>query len=199
MLNYCGGQYTPGEVANATLPLSNIKKNVTSCSASRAAYKFDPTSIIQAALNNSTLGRKVTLKNLKWPKDIDNGIKALNALTAAMFVLYIISICLIFVALLATLFTLVSMDRLSAYVDLMLGTLAFLAIGLASALVTAVMVKATDLVNEYGNGIGVEARYGKKFLALTWVATGLMLVVVGCRMEEFCVERSKRGSCAGSW
>jgi hypothetical protein len=75
-------------------------------------------------------------------------------------VLYVISICLIFVALLAAPFTLVSAGRLSACVDFMLGTLAFWAVGLASALVTAVMVKATGLVNEHGNGIGVEARYG---------------------------------------
>jgi hypothetical protein len=199
MLNYCEGQYTPGEVANATLSFADIKKNVTSCSASRATYKFDPTAIIQAALNNSTLGQKVTLKDLKWPEDIDNGIKALNALMVAMFVLYVISICLIFVTLLAALFAIVSAGRLSACVNFMLATLAFLAIGLASALVTAVMVKATGLVNEHGNGIGVEARYGRKFLALTWVATGLMLVVVVSWVVEFCLgrrQKNKRGSYA---
>ena len=70
--------------------------------------------------------------------------------------------------------------------------LAFIAIGLASALVTAVMVKATDLINQYGNDIGVEASKGNKFLALTWAATGVMFVVVLAWVVEFCVGRRQK-------
>lgn len=191
MLDYCQGQYTPAEVANATLPQSAIHKNITECSKSQAMYKFDPTAIIQNALNNAT-GVNVTLQDLKWPEDIDNGIKALNALMAAMFVLYVIAICLIFIALLAAVFAVLASGRLSACVNFLIATLAFLAIGLASALVTAVVVKATHLINQYGNDIGIAAYWGGKFLALTWAATGLMFVVVLAWVVEFCVGRRGR-------
>lgn len=187
MLNYCEGQYTPGEVANATLKDSDISKNVANCSANQAIYRFDPTRIIEQRLNES--GLDVTLEDLKWPEDIQNGIDALNALMAAMFVLYVIAICLIFVALVAAVFAVLSSGRLSACVNFLIATLAFIAIGLASALVTAVMIKGTDVINQHGNDIGVEAKWGAKFLGLTWAATGLMLVVVLMWVVEFCIGR----------
>jgi hypothetical protein len=191
MLNYCEGQYTPAEVANATVSQSDISKNVTECSVTKAMYKFNPTQIIEDALNRTT-GTEVTLSDLQWPEDIETGIRALNALMAAMFVLYIIAICLIFLALVAAVAAILLSGRLSACLNFLLATVAFLAIGLASALVTAVMVKGTGLINDYGNDIGLEAKYGGKFLALTWAATGLMLVVLLAWVVEFCVGRRQK-------
>ncbi|KAH5343764.1 hypothetical protein HBI48_213120 [Parastagonospora nodorum] len=191
MLDYCYGQYTPLEVANATISDDDISKNVTGCSQSQAMYKFDPTRIVEEALNRTT-GQRVTLQDLKWPQDIEDGVKALNALMAAMFVLYVIAICLIFVAFVAALFAVIASGRLSACLNFLMALLAFITIGLASALVTAVMVKATDLINQYGNDIGVEASKGNKFLALTWAATGVMFVVVLAWVVEFCVGRRQK-------
>jgi hypothetical protein len=191
MLDYCYGQYTPLEVANATISDDDISKNVTGCSQSQAMYKFDPTRIVEEALNKTT-GQRVTLQDLKWPQDIEDGVKALNALMAAMFVLYVIAICLIFVAFVAALFAVIASGRLSACLNFLMSLLAFIAIGLASALVTAVMVKATALINQYGNDIGVEASKGNKFLALTWAATGVMFVVVLAWVVEFCVGRRQK-------
>lgn len=192
MLNYCQGQYTPAEAANETLSEDDISKNVTECSNSRAMYKFDPTQIIEDALREST-GLSVTLDDINWPEDIDTGIAALNALMAAMFVLYVLAICFIFVALVASVFAVLASGRLTACVNFLVAVLAFLAVGLASALVTAVVVKGSQIINQYGNDIGVVANWGGKFLALTWAATGLMLVVVVAWIVEFCVgRRTKR-------
>jgi hypothetical protein len=142
MLNYCQGQYEPGEVANATVSQDDISKNVTECSKSQATYKFDPTAIIQDALNRT--GVDITLDDLNWPDDIQSGIDTLNALMAAMFVLYVIAICLIFITLVTSLLAIfIGNGRLTACVNFLLATLAFLAIGLASALVTAVMIKVS--------------------------------------------------------
>jgi hypothetical protein len=187
MLNYCEGQYTPAEAANATVKESDISKNVTECSKNRAMYKFDPTAIIQEALNKT--GVDITLADLNWPEDIETGIKTLNALMGAMFVLYCVAIALIFVALLAAAAAILLSGRLSACVNFLVSILAFLAIGLASALVTAVMVKATNIINDKGSEIGLEANRGNKFLALTWAATGLMFVVVLSWVVEFCIGR----------
>ncbi|KAH7372329.1 integral membrane protein-like protein [Pyrenochaeta sp. MPI-SDFR-AT-0127] len=188
ILNHCFGQYTPAEAANATVDQDDISKNVTGCSGRQAMYKFNPTKIIEDALNKTT-GMDVTLQDLNWPEDIQTGINALNALMAAMFVLYCIAIALIFVALLAALFAVLTSGRLSACLNFMIATLAFLAIGLASALVTAIMVKGAKTINQYGNDIGLEAHWGSKFLALTWAATGLMLVALLVWIVEFCIGR----------
>lgn len=176
LLNYCEGQYTPTEVANATIKQSDIKKNVTECSKEKAMYKFDPTQILQSALNKSGVG--ITLKDLKWPDDIQTGIDTLNAVMAAMFVLYVISICLIFVTLVTSVVGILTSGRLSACLNVGLTILAFLAIGLASALVTAVMVKGTDIINDKGKPIGLRSSYSGKFMAMTWAATGVMLVAL---------------------
>lgn len=185
LLNFCAGQYTPAEAANATVRQSDIDKNVTECSKSRAMYKFDPTQILEDTLNKTT-GVNVTLDDLKWPKDIQTGIAALNALMGAMFVLYVIAIVFIFLCLCAALAGVITAGRLSACVNFLLATLAFLAIGLASALVTAVVVKGANVINKYGNDIGLEASWGRKFMAMTWAATGLMLLVVLAWIVEFC-------------
>lgn len=187
MLNYCEGQYTPAEAANNTVKQSEIHKNVTECSKSHAMYKFDPTAIIQEALNKT--GVSVTLADLNWPDDIETGIKTLNALMGAMFVLYCVAIALIFVATLAAVAAILLSGRLSACVNFLVAILAFLAIGLASALVTAVMVKATNIINDKGSEIGLQAKRGNKFLALTWVATGLMFAVVLTWVVEFFLGR----------
>lgn len=187
MLNYCEGQYEPSEVANATLKEDDISKNVTECAKSKAMYKFNPTQIIQDALNRT--GVDVTLQDLQWPEDIQSGIDALNAVMAAMFVLYVVAICLIFVTLVTSAIGILTSGRLSACLNIILALLAFLAIGLASALVTAVMVKGTDVINKHGNSIGLRADYGSKFLALTWAATGLMLVALIAWFAALCFGR----------
>ncbi|OAL07154.1 integral membrane protein-like protein [Phaeosphaeriaceae sp. SRC1lsM3a] len=191
MLNYCYGQYTPEEVANDTVSHDDISKNVTGCSASQAMYKFDPTQIIQDALNKST-GANITLEDLNWPEDIQKGIDALNALMGAMFVLYVIAIVLIFIALLTSLAAVFASGRLSACVNVLVALVAFIGIGLASALVTAVVVKASDVINQYGNDIGLEAYFGRKFLSLTWAATGVMLGPVVGWSVEVCMGRRQK-------
>ncbi|EUC30959.1 hypothetical protein COCVIDRAFT_27764 [Bipolaris victoriae FI3] len=192
MLNYCQGQYTPDEVANATLKQDDISKNVTECSKNKAMYKFNPTDIIQQALNRS--GIDITLRDIQWPEDIQKGIDALNAVMAAMFVLYVIAICLIFLTLVASLVGIFTSGRLSAALNIGLGLSAFLAISVASALVTAVMIKGNDVVNEHGNQIGLESHYGGKFLALTWAATGLMLLAVLTWFVALCFSWRERRS-----
>ncbi len=71
----------------------------------------------------------------------------------------------------------------------LLTVIAFFALGIGSAFVTVFMVKATDLINQYGNQIGIYAYQGGKFLVLTWCATGVMLIAVVAWCVECCVGR----------
>jgi hypothetical protein len=54
--------------------------------------------------------------------------------------------------------------------------LSFLSLGIASAIATAIMVKATNAINKYGEPIGVSATRGTEFLGMAWGATAAMLV-----------------------
>lgn len=192
LLDYCYGQYTPSETPNATLSLSDISKNVTGCSNRTAMFWFNPTAILEDALNSS--GVDVTLSDLEWPEDIQRGLDALRIVSVTAFVLYCIAIGLIFLSFVAALLAVFMSGRLSACVNLLLGILAFLAIGLASALVTAVIEKGGDVINEHGNKIGVSAVKGKKFLVITWVSAGLAFVAMVMWIGELCVGRRRKGT-----
>ena len=154
-------------------------------------YTFDPTRILEEALNKTT-GRNVTLQDLHWPAELQKGTAALNALVAAAFVMYVVAISLVFASLVAALFAVITAGRLSACLDFLMATVALVGLGLASGLVTAVIVKASNAINKYGNDIGLEAYRGGRFLALTWAATALMLVAVLACIGEFCLVRRHR-------
>jgi hypothetical protein len=191
ILDYCFGNYIPGVMPNATLAASDIHKNVTDCSNMTALFHFNPTEIVEQRLNES--GLNVTLGDLNWPADIQRGIDALHVLQTAVFVLYCIAIGLIFVSLVTAILAFFASGRLSACVNVLVASLAFLAIGLASALITAVGVKGVEVINQHGRQIGLEAHRGNKFLAITWAATGVMLIALIWWIVETCVGRRKRG------
>ncbi|KAK4507832.1 hypothetical protein PRZ48_001567 [Zasmidium cellare] len=183
LMNYCEGFYTPAAIPNATVSKSDIHKNVTACSNRTAMYNFDPQQIIQKELNNSVGSGVVNLVNdLNWPEDITNGIRALQVAAKAAFVLYCIAIGFIGVALILAVVSIFFEGRLSALLNMLVDWLAFLVLGIASAIATAIAVKGASVINKYGDDIGVSAQQGNKFMILTWVATGLLLLasIVWC-------------------
>lgn len=183
LMNYCEGYYVPGPIPNGTVSKSEIHRNVTECSNRTAMYNFDPQRIIQKELNNSLGDGVVNLVNdLNWPEDITDGIRALRIAGKATFVLYCIAIGFIGVALILAIVCIFFEGRLSALLNMMVDWLAFLVIGIASAIATAIAVKGASVINKYGDDIGVSAQQGNKFMILTWVSTGLMLVasIVWC-------------------
>ncbi|KAF2187822.1 hypothetical protein K469DRAFT_628863 [Zopfia rhizophila CBS 207.26] len=190
ILDYCYGDYVPTPLANVTVSDDEIHKNVTGCSNRTAMYHFDPTEALERSLNES--GVDITLDDLDWPEEIQRGIDGVRILQETVFVLYCISIGLIFLALIAALPALIASGRLAACLNVMVAALAFIAIGLASAIVTAVIVKGSNVINKYGKEIGVEAHRGGKFLAITWSATGLMLLTLLLWCFETCIGHRRR-------
>jgi hypothetical protein len=180
----------PGPLPNATLSSDDIKRNVSDCSNITAPFHFKPGEIIEQKLNESGLG--ITLQDLNWPDDIQRGIDALHILQTTVFVLYCISIGLIFLALLASLPALFASGRLAACCSVIATTLAFLAMGIASGLITAVIVKGVEVINQHGAQIGLEAKRGNKFMAITWAATGLVFLALVWWVVETCVGHRKR-------
>jgi hypothetical protein len=190
ILGYCFGTYLPAPLANETVDDSDIHKSVAGCSNRTAMYHFDPTAALNDSLARSGLG--VTLGELNWPEDIDNGIEALRILQRVVFVLYCISLGLMFMALITAIWMLIASGRVAAVVTALFASLAFLAVGIASGIVTAFVVKGANVINEYGRDIGVEAHRGNKFLALTWAATGLMLVATVLSFIDLCLPHHRK-------
>lgn len=191
LLDYCEGYYTPTSIPNTTIPPSSIRQNVTFCSNRTSFFHFDPSAALQTELNKSHTG--LTLQDLHWPSAVASGIHTLRVAQKAAFVLYCLAAGLTLLAALASLVSFFVHGRVSAFVDISLWTLAFVASALASAITTAVARKASHVVNKYGEGIGVSATRGGRFMALTWVASGLCFLNVWVWVFE-CLRGRRRAN-----
>jgi hypothetical protein len=189
MLDYCYGQYEPQPVPSGNVTSKDIHKNVTGCSNQTAMFHFDPDASLQLSLDDNHVS--ITLDDLHWPKEIQDNMNNLRVAAKATFVLYCIGIGLALVALFTSLIGCFSSGRVTAFINILVSILAFLAIGIASGIVTAVMVKGTDTINKYGKDIGVDAKRGNKYLALTWAATGAMFLATMIWTLE-CLAGSRR-------
>jgi hypothetical protein len=112
----------------------------------------------------------INITDIAWPDEIQDGINALNAAFSATFIFYCIGIGA------AGLAIFLHGSRLVPLGNWALGFVSFFALAIASIIVTVFMVKATNLLNKYGNDVGLYACKGGKFLALTWSATTIMLL-----------------------
>jgi hypothetical protein len=138
-------------------------------------YHFNPREMLQRELNASG-HENINLTSLGWPSEVDDAVHALKVAANAMFVLYCIGIAFAALALVAAVVSVFFEGRLSAFVNIVIDLVAFLAVGVASAIATAFAVKAAKVVNDKGERVGISAQKGNKFLILTWVATGVLLV-----------------------
>jgi hypothetical protein len=198
ILDHCEGFFTPGPVPNATLKASKIDRNVTSCSNRTSNFDFDPGAALQRTLDKSGTG--VTLKDLGWPDELDKGIRALRTAVRATFALYCIAVGFALLAALAFAFWMFGPSTSGRGVPLAgagLAFVAFMAMGIASAIVTSVAVKGDNIIDKYGKKIGVEAARGNGYLALTWAGTACLFLasIVGC--FGCCLGRKRRVKTVG--
>ena len=200
ILDYCEGYYTPNGLAK------HAKENVSRCSNSKGFFNFNATQILQSELKSG-----ISLADLKWPKEIEDGIKAAKIASDAMFVLYCVGIAASGLALITAVLGVLAGGRLSACVNFFLSIvcsprlhlytshesmlisfqLAFFALAVASALATAIIDKVVDAVNKYGKEVGASATKGTRFLAMTWVATAVMLIAAIVWIFECIVGRKR--------
>jgi hypothetical protein len=191
LMDYCEGTFTPGPLPNATLKASSIHRNVTYCSNRTAMVNFDPTAALQRTLNESGTG--ITLADLHWPSQIEDGIRDLKVAINVTFVLYCIGAALAFVVFLVGLAWIFSAGgRGRPLLEFVLAFLTFLVLAIASIVITVVGVKGSNIINKYGDEIGVEANRGNGYLGLTWASTGLMLVASVIGLVGLCGSRKRR-------
>jgi uncharacterized MnhB-related membrane protein len=198
LLDYCSGYYSSSS-KNTSNTNQRTKQNITHCSTKTSFFRFNVTHTLQQELNSSKtlVHHHVDLQTIHWPtSSIDHTLSTLRVAQKAAFLLYCLAAALL---VLTTVFSLVyslfsSPDGgiRAAVVGALLSTLAFLAIVLASAVTTVVAGKLVKAVDRYGVEIGVVATQGAKFLALTWVASGLGFVCVLCWFWVCCAGKRVR-------
>jgi hypothetical protein len=108
----------------------------------------------------------------------------------ATFILYCIGIAAAGLAIIASLVALfLHGSRMVSLGNWGLASISFLALLIASIIVTIVQKKAADVINKHGNDIGVFAYKGRKYLILTWVSVAAMFLALAAWTVEFCVGR----------
>jgi hypothetical protein len=133
------------------------------------------------------------LSDIDWPSNIQNGLNDLNIALDTLFVLYAMGTAAAGVSIFTALIALfLHGSRLVSFGNWGLASLSFFALLIASLIITIVQIKAVDLINKYGNSIGVYAYKGNKFLILTWVAVAIMLLAVTAWSVEYCIARKIR-------
>lgn len=181
VMNYCEGEFEP----NGTDP--SASKNTTHCSGRNALFQFDPAQIIEDHLPGD-----ITLEDLRWPDEIDDAVRAVRAASIAMFVFWCIGIGFAGFAIIGSAVSVFKDGRLTACGVFACSVIAFLSLGIAAAIATAIMAKATDAINEYGNDIGISATKGVNFLGMAWGATAAMLVAMIVSIAQVCVGRRNK-------
>ncbi|KFY42353.1 hypothetical protein V494_02480 [Pseudogymnoascus sp. VKM F-4513 (FW-928)] len=183
VMDMCMGTFTPKATAE------DAEKVTDDCTPMKAMYHFDPTAQLQKELDSGPLAGKINLADLGYSDDIKNGIKAFNVAMTAMFVLYCIGAGASGLCIIIALISFFSTGRLTSCCNFLLAIIAFLSLAISSAIVTAIVVKATDVINQYGNDIGLYAYQGRKLLAMSWGATAAMLLSSVAWVVIFCMGR----------
>ncbi|KEF61250.1 uncharacterized protein A1O9_02815 [Exophiala aquamarina CBS 119918] len=180
VMDFCQGTYSP----NSTV--RNPSMNTTECSNRTTLFHFRPTKIVEDALPDG-----ITLEDIHWPSEIQDAERAIRIASNAMVVCYIIGIVFAGLAIFTAIWAIFSSGRLSALINFVIDMLAFLSLGIASAIATAIIVKATNAINKYGDDIGIAAYRGGRFLGMTWAATALMLLASVVSIVQCCGGRRK--------
>ena len=132
----------------------------------------------------------LSLSDIAWPLDIQYGLKSMSTVLSTLFTLYIVGIATASISIITPPSILLRQGSRLGQFSKGIASLSFLSLLAASITVTFVQFKATDLINEYGNDIGVYASGGGKYMTFTWVAALVMFIaamaeIVGERMVNW--------------
>ena len=120
---------------------------------------------------------KLNLADLGFTQDLADDFNKLPETLEAVGVIFILAMAFSGLSLCASVVGIFTAHVPAVcFVNIALAGLAFLALVIGSAVATAGALKAESEINQHGSGIGLSATAGRKFMAITWSATALMLV-----------------------
>ncbi|KAJ5747529.1 uncharacterized protein N7511_009225 [Penicillium nucicola] len=161
IMSYCSGQL------GTTDPSAGVTRNVTACSDRTILFAFDPT---QAWPKEATHGAE-----LDWPRVIADDFHAFRMTSRAMAVLYCVGVGVLGAMLIGRVIGVVKPWGGMGFLEFGGLTFASFSITIASIIATVLAFEFVALINAHGKGSNVSARYGEKFLGMTWAAVGLLL------------------------
>ncbi|OQE31584.1 hypothetical protein PENSTE_c001G07833 [Penicillium steckii] len=163
IMSYCHGSLEKAEPGS-----SGGARNVTGCSDRKLLFAFDPTEAWHDGVSHGP--------NLEWPRVISDDFHAFRLTTRSMAVMYIIGVGAVGSALVAKMVSLIAPRRQQGLFEFGFLVLGSLSLSVASIVATVVAFEFVDLINAHGDGSNVSAKYGDKFLGMTWASAGLLLV-----------------------
>lgn len=177
---FCEGMFQPNGTSN---------RNVSSCSNTTGTSSFSPRTTLQQQLDKSSLD--ITLDDLQFPDVIEDTFQALKLAFTSTFYLYCIGIIFTGLAIFSAAAGMFTQDRVPALLNIGLSGLSFLALLIASALVTYAATRITNLVNREGKVVNITAMRGDRFIALTWASTSLCFIATAAWLGECIIGRRK--------
>jgi len=187
LMTMCEGNYQPNATADGA------ERNVTECTKAKGMFQFNITARLERQLSIGPLD--LSLEDIGYPTErIDKGIRDLNLALDAMFILYAIGVAfsgLLILTSAASFFT--AGSRVLAFVNVAIASIGFMGYLIGSVIITILQKKAVQSINKYGNPVGLYARKGGKFLALTWVATAMLVAAMVAWTVDLCRARRTRG------
>ncbi|KAJ5273113.1 hypothetical protein N7478_008238 [Penicillium angulare] len=160
--------YCQGTIGSMESGMPGSARNVTSCSDRNILFSFDPTEAWPEEETNGT--------SLTWPRVISDDFHAFRLTTQSMAVLYCIGLAAIGAVLLVRVSSFLAPRSQYGIFEFGFLVLASLSMNIASIITTVIAFEFVALINAHGHGLDVSARYGEKFLGMTWAAAGLLLV-----------------------
>lgn len=135
----------------------------------------------------------LNLADINWPDDIQDSLDMVNDALLGLFILYVLGVGFAGLAIFGCIAAFFLNERRSvALINLVLSTLAALCITIGSILVTVAAKKGVDKINDIGDDVGVSAKVGNKFLAITWVAAAVMLGAMFYWVTQLCMLRREK-------
>lgn len=196
----CFGTFRPNATARgASKNGTRCTKDVAMSKSTETVHKtntntiqdnFDITSLLEKELEDGPAN--IALSDIQWPDAIQNGLDTLNTAFDASFILYCIGIGAAGLSILTSLLAIFLDGRIFSLANGALAALSFFCLLITSIIITIVQNKATGIINEHGNDIGLYAYKGQKFLILTWVSVAAMFVSLLVWMVLFCVGRKNK-------
>ncbi|KAI0483143.1 hypothetical protein GGR56DRAFT_623091 [Xylariaceae sp. FL0804] len=193
VMTVCEGAFSP----NATTPGAGY--NTTNCTAQQAGVHFNLTETIYDEISEGPLNGTLTTKEIRelLPDEVQTAVDYLNEFLLALFVFYVLGAAFSGLSFLFCIATLTlrrkSISGAIVLANLVVDTLAVLALVVASAIVTAVSKKGVSKINEKGEDLGISAVAGTKFMIISWVAFAVMFVSLIFWCAVCCVPQRSRG------
>ncbi|TPX18899.1 uncharacterized protein E0L32_011377 [Thyridium curvatum] len=192
VMNACEGEFAP----NATAPGAGY--NVTNCTEPMNAGQMNVSALLDQQLSVGPLG--LSLSDLGVTRDLQHELNKIPGLLRAIAVLYILGAGLAGLSMLASaagLFAYARHPRSTSLANAGLGALAALLLLVANLVTTVGGSKAAGAINKYGDGIGLRASSGGKFVAITWAAFAAMCLAAAYWTYELFMARKARRSGRG--